>query len=126
MNVNSSATYRSVYEPTSVSGVAVPAQVLRRPLGAAAAAAAGDMQSSASLPQQNTFDGQHTSFWCSVESRSQIEATSQVYMTISCHIKNTVVGSFLDVTADRHTKIRKNWVPASSDEGSRDETETSR
>jgi len=24
---------------------------------------------------------------------------------------------FLDVTVDRHIKIRKNWVPASSDEG---------
>ena len=24
---------------------------------------------------------------------------------------------FLDVTADRRIKIRKNWVPASSDEG---------
>jgi len=24
---------------------------------------------------------------------------------------------FLDVTADRHIKIRKNWVPAYSDEG---------
>jgi len=51
MNPNSNA-YRSVYEPTSVAGVAAPSQVPRRTLGV------GDMQTSVSLPQQNTFDGQ--------------------------------------------------------------------
>jgi len=50
MNPNPNA-FRSVYEPTSVAGVAVPAQVHRRGL------AANDMQTSGSLPPQSTFDG---------------------------------------------------------------------
>jgi len=50
MNPNSH-TFRSVYEPSSVAGCALPAGVHRHGL------TASDIQSSVSLPPQNTFDG---------------------------------------------------------------------
>ena len=47
----------------------------------------------------------------------------ETFVRRSCHIKKTIVGMTqltaisYQLTADRHITIRKNWIPASSDEG---------